>query len=343
MCACRVAAMGLLVGLGLAGTPAFGQVVERERDVSITGPRGRTIERKITSERGPGFVERQVQVQRPGASLNRSVYAQRIPGFAGGGGGGGGYWRGPRGFYPREVIINNGGPGILPALAIGGGLFGLGMFAGSALASPPPPVYIAPPPVVMAPVVPAPGVVYPPPARVMAPPPATIAPDPGADALMRLHSMHDHSRRDGALTLGQLRDPRSVPSLIGLLKNDHSKEVRQASAWALGSIGDPSASVALQRAAMFDWRQEVRTEANTAYQRIAQGGQPAPAPGPAPIQAPEAGTEPALRTSAGSVPMPEFQRDDTPPPPPEPAAPPFRRTSSAAPRTGSGPGFPDSQ
>jgi hypothetical protein len=32
-----------LLGVGMASTMALGQVVERERDTKLTGPRGRTI------------------------------------------------------------------------------------------------------------------------------------------------------------------------------------------------------------------------------------------------------------------------------------------------------------
>ena len=55
----------MVLGCALDVAPTLGQVVERERDVSITGPRGRTIDRSITTERGPGFVDRQVNIQRP--------------------------------------------------------------------------------------------------------------------------------------------------------------------------------------------------------------------------------------------------------------------------------------
>jgi len=45
--------MVLALGFVLGGAPTSGQVVERERDVKITGPRGRSIERSIVSERAP--------------------------------------------------------------------------------------------------------------------------------------------------------------------------------------------------------------------------------------------------------------------------------------------------
>ncbi|MBV8314005.1 MAG: hypothetical protein JOZ53_03635, partial [Planctomycetaceae bacterium] len=56
---------GLVLAMGLVwgGSPAWGQV--RESDVTVTGPRGRSIERSIRSERGPGFLDRQIEIRRP--------------------------------------------------------------------------------------------------------------------------------------------------------------------------------------------------------------------------------------------------------------------------------------
>src|SRR3954466_14315674 len=70
---------GLVVTLGLGGSQGWGQVVQRERDVTITGPRGRSIERSIRTERGPGFVDRQVNIQRPGGSVHTENFAARVP------------------------------------------------------------------------------------------------------------------------------------------------------------------------------------------------------------------------------------------------------------------------
>src|SRR5438270_5557763 len=75
--------VALVAWFGPAGAPAIGQVVERERDVSVTGPRGRTIERQVRSERGPGFVDRQVEIHRPGGTVRSDVFAHRVPGYAG--------------------------------------------------------------------------------------------------------------------------------------------------------------------------------------------------------------------------------------------------------------------
>src|SRR3954468_21466160 len=107
---------GLVLAFGLAGSQGWGQVVQRERDVTITGPRGRSIERSIVSERGPGFVDRQVNIQRPGGTFHSNALIERGPSVLrpgplprGGFGPPGrpGHWGPP--FIGREVIINNGG------------------------------------------------------------------------------------------------------------------------------------------------------------------------------------------------------------------------------------------
>lgn len=261
---------GLVLALSLSGTVSWGQVVERERDVKITGPRGRTIERSITTERGPGFVDRQVNVQRPGGSFHSNVMAQRIPGRPAG------PMPGPhaRGFMPppprwgypgpRTVVVNNGGGGIglAPALIGGAGLFGLGMLTGSAISSPPPPapVYVAAPPTVV--------VAQPQPYSPAPPPAATVVVDPVADAIGRLQSHHSHSRRDGCITLGRLRDPRGVAPLVDRLKNDWTTEVREAAAIALGEIGDPRAIVYLEKAVVYDKKEDVRDAAKSSLTRF---------------------------------------------------------------------------
>lgn len=277
---------GLVLALGVGNLPSWGQVVGRERDVTITGPRGRSIQRSISSERGPGFVNRDVTIQRPGGTYQSSRTAQRIaprppaPYPAGRGyyptghHGGGGH--GPRGpvFVERNVYVNNNrGPGWGPALAVGGGLFGLGMFAGSALASPPPPVFVAQPaPVYVAPA-PPPTVIYnaPQPYTPVAQAPATVVVDPVANAIGRLQSSHDNSRIEGAYTLGRLRDSRAVSPLVDRLKNDWDKDVRVAAANALGEIGDPRASEPLRQAVALDKRQAVRDAAGMALEQISRG------------------------------------------------------------------------
>jgi hypothetical protein len=255
------------------------------------------------------------------------VAAQRIaPTFVGGGPrwGPGGFGPGPA-FIERDGIINNrrGGSGWLPGLAIGGGLFGLGMLAGNALAPRPVPApVVAPQPVYVAPAAPPVVVTTPPPVVVQQPAPVVVQSTPAEGAVppqvaaapQRLSSSHDHSRRDGALTLGQLGDERAVTALIDRLQRDNSKEVRIASAWALAEIGDPRAAVDLKRAAMFDKRREVRQAAVEAYNRLPREGQ-APTPG------------------AGTSPPPAAPVEPAPPPPPEPAP---------IPLNGPSPGFRDS-
>src|SRR4051812_20565798 len=71
------AGLVLAVGLVGAGAPAWGQV--RERDVTVTGPRGRSIEGSTRSEGGPGFIARQVEIRRPGGTFERDVRIARPP------------------------------------------------------------------------------------------------------------------------------------------------------------------------------------------------------------------------------------------------------------------------
>lgn len=298
---------GLVLTVGLGGSASWAQIVERERDVTITGPRGRTIERSIKTERGPGFVDRQVNIQRPGGSFHSNVMAQRLPhgrpapGFRGG--------FGPRpywGWGPRPVVVNE-GIGLGPALLGGAGLFGLGMVAGSAVSSQPAypaPVYVAPaqPPVVV--------VNQPQPYSPTPPPPATVVVDPVVDAMNRLKSHHNHSRRDGALTLGTLRDSRAVPALLDRLKNDFSPEVRVAAATALGEIGDPRASLGLERASVYDWKQSVRDAAAAAYSRL-----------PREVPANHAVAPPVANVPASGTSVPAAPAIEEVPPPPTPATP----------------------
>ncbi len=325
--------VGVLLGLGLALEGLLGpgwvarevraKVVERERDVTITGPRGRSIERSITSERGPGFVDRQVNIQRPGGTFHSNAMAVR-PGAAGGFGPPvrfGPWGPGPRPFVGREVIINNGGgPGSwLAPLAIGGGLFGLGVFAGSALASPPPPPPVAP--MYVAPVAPIvggqPGVVYQP----VQPGQPVVPVQPSVDAValevQRFQSYHAASRRDAAVTLGRLRDPRAIPALVDRLRHDNDTEVRVAAATAMGEIGDPSARVYLERVTIYDKKQKVRDAAALALTRMPQEAAMAPAPGQAPYQQGQLPPPPVTSTPAGTPSLPSLAPipSNVPPPP----------------------------
>jgi hypothetical protein len=328
-----VTALGLGLGAGTAPATALGQV--RERDVTITGPRGRTIERKLESQRGPGYLDRQTTIVRPGGTYTRDVQIQRGPAFAPGGRGG---WAGPRGFWgppgrvfvERPVVVGGWGPSPGASFGLGAGLgalfgTGAGLLLGQAMsqpAAPPPPVVVAPAPVYVAPgAVPASAVTAAP-----APPPAYAAPaspgfDPVADAVGRLNSWHENSRRDGALTLGRLGDPRAVPALVDRLKNDRSKDVRIAAATAIGQIGDPGSAVVLQRAIVYDKTQAVRDAAAAALARmpreIQQAGASANAAAP-PITSTPApvpgGTTPDFRPVDG-------QPAESVPPPPTPALP----------------------
>ena len=102
----RISLVWALIGLGGASTLAVGQVVERERDTKLTGPRGRTIERDIKVERGPGYLERQVEIKRPGETLIRDTRIQTGPAgrpFGGPAYGGPRYYGGPR--FVENVIV----------------------------------------------------------------------------------------------------------------------------------------------------------------------------------------------------------------------------------------------
>jgi hypothetical protein len=307
-----------LVASCLGATAAAQQVIER--DTTLTGPRGRTIERSIRTERGPGFVDRQVEIKRPGETLIRDT---RIfspgprPGFAPG--------PGPR-FYGGRPIVENffvQRPAVVApvigvpffSLFVGGGGGG-GGFGGGFGGGP-----VGPPPVAVPPSVPQP------------PPPV----DPIADPLGRLKSLHSNSRRDGCLALGSLHDPRAVPALIERLEKDIEKEVRVAAAWALGEIGDPRGAVPLERAALLDKRHDVREAAKTAYDRLPKPGQEPPReptstrlPGyPAPTAQPTVVSTPSPMPAStplarpGQKPVndpgaPGNANDDLPPPPPVP-------------------------
>ncbi len=334
----RIAASWVLSLLGcLGGTAgAVGQVVER--DTKLTGPRGRTIERSIRTERGPGFVDRQVEIKRPGETLIRDTRIQQPGGY------------GPRpGFRPgppgrpvvieRDLIVER-APLIAPFVA---------PFFNFSFGSPPPPppppvVYVPEPIVIPEPVyVAAPGfvatapVVVGVPAYAPPPPAPVVPPEPPlspqvADAIGRLASFHHQSRRDGALTLGHLGDPRAVGPLMERVQHDLDREVRVAAAWALGELADPRAAVVLERAALYDKRQEVRDAANTAYRKLprpvaassssAVGSAPGVTSPPAPAIVSRPG---AIQPSTGTLMLdpgaPNVAPADTPPPFPSPEPP----------------------
>ena len=258
------------LGCWLMTSTAWGQVAER--DTKLTGPRGRTIERSIRTERGPGYIDRQIEIKRPGGTLTRETRLPQPGGYGPHPGHSGGQPR-PR-VIEREIFVER-PPLIAPFVA---------PFLSFSFGSPAPPPPPPPPPVIYVPepvYIEGPAVVASPPVVVQVPVPdpgplvgvENPLPPPVADAVGRLASLHHQSRRDGALTLGNLGDDRAVVPLMDRLEHDFDREVRVASAWALGEIGDPRAGVALQRAALYDRRQEVRTAATTAYQRIPKPGQ----------------------------------------------------------------------
>jgi hypothetical protein len=235
-----------------AGRPAPGQAFDR--DATVTGPGGRTVERHARVERKPGTVRRELEIQRPGGTYQRQVQVER--GVTAAGRPYAGRYASARGGYVgREVVVERGA-------SFGFGAPFLSFFFGSPPPLPvmvvPEPVYVGPPPVIVAPV---------------APPPIAVAPEPRpfdafSDAMGRLRSRHDNSRRDGARTLGQIGDPRAVPALIDLLRSDEEHEVRAAAAYALGSIGDPRARNPLEFASMNDRRRDVRQAAAQAYAEL---------------------------------------------------------------------------
>jgi hypothetical protein len=239
-----LAVSGLLISL----TSASASAQTFERDVTVTGPRGRTLERKTEIHRGPGGVERDIQIRRPSGTYSRQVEMRRVPGFV------------PRGrvYGPRFVPFGpppprpGFGPGALVGLGVGlAALPAIGFAAGMASR---PPVVVAPAPIVAGPTV------------VTAPPVVQVAPinpaDPVNLSAQKLSSYYYGSRRDGAIELGRLGDPRGVPALIHVLKYDNFKEVRIAAAHALGEIGGPQAATALERCIVYEKREPVRDAAS---------------------------------------------------------------------------------
>jgi hypothetical protein len=321
-------AASLVLAVGTVHAQTF------ERNTTITGPRGNSVNRQIDITRGPGYIDRNIKITRPGgATFDRNTMIQRGPVA-----GGPRFYPG-RGFGPRIVennfIVGGGGPGWGTALGIGGGLFGLGLLAGNALATPPPPppIFVAPPPPVYVAPVPPPGA-YPPPVQYAPPaqaaPPPQHGPDPIADAVGRLSSRHDNSRREGCYTLGRIGDPRAVNPLVDRLKNDSNKDVRIAAAWALGEIGDPRSGIYLERSAQYDKKADVREAATRAYGRLPRAAAEMPAStAPRSVAPRRPGTsnpsDPNLPAEPNHLPLPELDSAPStpplgpgnPPPPPE--------------------------
>jgi hypothetical protein len=98
--------------------------------------------------------------------------------------------------------------------------------------------------------------------------PAGNAADPVNLAAQKLYSNYFGSRRDGAVELGRLGDPRGVPALVHVLKYDNFKEVRIAAAHSLGQIGGPEAATTLERCIIYEKRQPVRDAASAALSHL---------------------------------------------------------------------------
>ncbi len=304
----------VVVGCGLANPSGVlhGQTVER--DTTITGPRGRSIQRQVEVQRSPGMIDRQVTIKRPGGTFERQVEVQRST--LAGRGFGGGPWARP--FYgPRPVVIGSSAPalgfGLVAApfmnFSFGGGGGGFGGGGGGGMsggsgAPPPPP------------------------------------PDQVALMCQRLQGFHLTGRKEAAYTLGEIGDPRAVPTLVHVLKYDNFKDVRIAAAIALGEIGGSPAAVALERASVYDHRDDVKKAASTALERLnakakAMASMPQPAGRPFPPEArPPAGAQPMAPAATTPSPFREpppadgptpasgdvspLQGELTPPPPPTP-------------------------
>jgi HEAT repeats len=277
-----------------------GQTVER--DTTITGPRGRTIERQVEIQRKPGSIERDIQVTRPGGTISRQTQIQRSPvmGPVRRGPLIAGPWPRPV-WAPRPVVIGPAAPafgfGLLavPALSFSfGGGGGGGMMGGPGGAGTVPPGAMGPG---------GPGA---------GPPP----PDEVALMTQRMQSFFWSNRKEAAYTLGRLGDPRAVPSLIHTLKYDSSKDVRIASAIALGEIGGPDAAIGLERASIYDHRDDVKKAAATALNRLNAKANAAP---PLTAQGNRPGIRPMVPPPDGSSPFRESRQPNSSSPAPEPA------------------------
>ena len=207
----------------------------------------RWYERKLQVERGPGFYDRSLQIQRPGGTLERNLSIQR--GGLPGGGFGFRPWPifQPGFFAPRPVSSFSLGIMAAPMITLpfGAGISGGGMGAAAGPMGMPPQGGIAP-------------------GNASQPSPL----DPVALAAQRLQSHHSNSRRDAAVELGRLGDPRAVPALVNVLKNDSSKDVKIAAATALGEIGVGESEVVLERCIIYEKRQDVRDAAATALRTL---------------------------------------------------------------------------
>lgn len=67
--------------------------------------------------------------------------------------------------------------------------------------------------------------------------------------------------------LGEIGDPRAIPTLLQLLKEGPSEEIKKAAAWSLGEIGDERAIEPLVKALQDFWP-DVRSAAVEAQAKI---------------------------------------------------------------------------
>src|SRR5215469_15240205 len=111
---CRPIFAGLFLATGLMNPGGFASGQTVERDTTITGPRGRTIQRQVEIQRGPGSIDRQVTIKRPGGTFERDVQLQRSPMVRRGPVPG--PWPRPAWIGPRPLVIAQ------PAPAFGFGL-----------------------------------------------------------------------------------------------------------------------------------------------------------------------------------------------------------------------------
>ena len=223
------------------------------------GAAGRTVNRSLQVQRGGGTYQRELQIQRPGGTLDRSVTIQR--------GGRPGYAPGGFGYRGAPIVARNIFVAPRPASSFSFGIMAAPMFAlpffGGGFAAAPPPVVVAP---MVAGSVPQAGAV--PPGIVQGPPGQASALDPVALTAQRLQSRHSSSRRDAAVELGRMGDPRAVPPLVYALKYDSSKDVKVAAAAALGQIGGSEAEVVLERCIIYEKKQDVRDAAALALRGL---------------------------------------------------------------------------
>ncbi len=260
---------GVVLAMGLVAVPAIGSGQARRRNVR-TRYDGHRAARAVGRTAGgyhpdPRRCRAAVATStRPGGTISRETFIPRP-----GGGGFGGF----RGWGPGPRIRAAGlrrwrrwrwdrslgrGPARRRPRARDGDADRLGgrrrlrlrpWWCSSRSSSPSPARWLSPQP--------APPVVeYVPPVRYQPQVQPVKVVDPVAQEIARFQSNHEGSRVDAAVHLGRIGDARAVMPLVDRLKNDRSRDVRVASATALGQIGDPTASVYLERAVIYDHRQE---------------------------------------------------------------------------------------